>query len=301
MIEQYTFTDLKHRARRCARSDVKSIFEARIKQWITDAKPRDEAKARGHRLDRGQPAAGLPQGHGAAPHAAGPPAAGLAARLQRRGGEHVGLRRAHTAAPRAARRPRARTAPPPSSCARWASTWSPCWARCRSRPPSRSGAASPAVPENSLPCTGNIPAFPHRDDRPVRPNDPIRRRIRTHDPTPGLPLSALLAPPRPRRAASDRGSDIAPGHGRRRGAGAARLRRPRREVRPGGGEHQHADAQQRASGVPGPVRGRSLLRVLPPLHAAGAAPGARADARQQRRARPRRARCARSAWARASS
>ena len=44
VIEQYTFTELKL-GPHVARSDVKSIFEARVKKWITDAKPRDEAKS----------------------------------------------------------------------------------------------------------------------------------------------------------------------------------------------------------------------------------------------------------------
>lgn len=43
VIEQYTFTDLKLGAH-VARSNVKSIFEARVKRWITDSQPRDEAK-----------------------------------------------------------------------------------------------------------------------------------------------------------------------------------------------------------------------------------------------------------------
>ncbi len=43
VIEQYTFTDLKLGAE-VARSDVKSIFEARVKRWITDAQPREEAR-----------------------------------------------------------------------------------------------------------------------------------------------------------------------------------------------------------------------------------------------------------------
>jgi sigma-E factor negative regulatory protein RseB len=43
VIEQYTFTDLKL-GPHVARSDVKSIFEARVKQWITDSQPREEAK-----------------------------------------------------------------------------------------------------------------------------------------------------------------------------------------------------------------------------------------------------------------
>jgi sigma-E factor negative regulatory protein RseB len=43
VIEQYTFTDLKL-GPHVARNDVKSIFEARVKQWITDSQPREEAK-----------------------------------------------------------------------------------------------------------------------------------------------------------------------------------------------------------------------------------------------------------------
>ena len=44
VIEQYTFTDLKLGAQ-VAKSDVKSIFEARVKRWITDARPREEARS----------------------------------------------------------------------------------------------------------------------------------------------------------------------------------------------------------------------------------------------------------------
>jgi len=43
VIEQYTFTDLRM-GPQVARGDVKSIFEARVKQWITDAQPREEAR-----------------------------------------------------------------------------------------------------------------------------------------------------------------------------------------------------------------------------------------------------------------
>jgi len=57
VIEQYTFTDLKMGAH-VARSDVKSIFEARVKQWITDARPREEAKG----VDTGWIVNGLPAG-----------------------------------------------------------------------------------------------------------------------------------------------------------------------------------------------------------------------------------------------
>ena len=44
MIELYTFTDLKV-GREVQRSDVRSIFEARVKRWITDAQPREEARS----------------------------------------------------------------------------------------------------------------------------------------------------------------------------------------------------------------------------------------------------------------
>ncbi len=43
VIEQYTFTDLRL-GPQMARSDVKPVFQSRVKQWITDAQPRDEAK-----------------------------------------------------------------------------------------------------------------------------------------------------------------------------------------------------------------------------------------------------------------
>jgi len=41
VIEQYTFTDLKLGAQ-VARTDLKSIFRARNRQWLTDGQPRDE-------------------------------------------------------------------------------------------------------------------------------------------------------------------------------------------------------------------------------------------------------------------
>ena len=44
VIEQYTFTELKL-GREVVRGDVKSLFEARVKRWITDAQPREEAKS----------------------------------------------------------------------------------------------------------------------------------------------------------------------------------------------------------------------------------------------------------------
>jgi sigma-E factor negative regulatory protein RseB len=40
------------------RNDVKSIFEARVKQWITDSKPREEANG----VDTGWSVASLPLG-----------------------------------------------------------------------------------------------------------------------------------------------------------------------------------------------------------------------------------------------
>ncbi len=57
VIEQYTFTDLKL-GPHVARSDVKSIFEARVKQWITDSQPREEAKG----VDTGWSVANPPVG-----------------------------------------------------------------------------------------------------------------------------------------------------------------------------------------------------------------------------------------------
>ena len=41
VIEQYTFTDLKL-GPQVARTDLKSIFRARNKQWVSDGQPRDE-------------------------------------------------------------------------------------------------------------------------------------------------------------------------------------------------------------------------------------------------------------------
>jgi sigma-E factor negative regulatory protein RseB len=43
VIEQYTFTDLRM-GPHVARSEVKPTFQSRVKQWITDAQPLDEAK-----------------------------------------------------------------------------------------------------------------------------------------------------------------------------------------------------------------------------------------------------------------
>jgi sigma-E factor negative regulatory protein RseB len=44
VIEQYTFTDLRLGAQ-VAKSEVKSTFEARVKRWITDSRPREEARS----------------------------------------------------------------------------------------------------------------------------------------------------------------------------------------------------------------------------------------------------------------
>lgn len=57
VIEQYTFTDLKL-GNHVVRNDVKSIFEARVKRWTTDAQPRDEAK----NVDTGWVVADTPPG-----------------------------------------------------------------------------------------------------------------------------------------------------------------------------------------------------------------------------------------------
>jgi sigma-E factor negative regulatory protein RseB len=57
VIEQYTFTDLKL-GPHVARNDVKSIFEARVKRWTTDAQPREEAKS----VDTGWIVADTPRG-----------------------------------------------------------------------------------------------------------------------------------------------------------------------------------------------------------------------------------------------
>jgi sigma-E factor negative regulatory protein RseB len=42
-IEHYTFTDLKI-GPQAARPEAKSIFEARVKRWISDAQPREDTK-----------------------------------------------------------------------------------------------------------------------------------------------------------------------------------------------------------------------------------------------------------------
>lgn len=57
MLEQYTFTELRMGSQ-VPKGDAKSIFEARVKQWITDAQPREEAKA----VDTGWTVTNLPAG-----------------------------------------------------------------------------------------------------------------------------------------------------------------------------------------------------------------------------------------------
>ncbi len=57
VLEQYTFTDLKM-GPHVAHGSVKSLFEARVKKWITDARPREEAKG----VDTGWTVASLPPG-----------------------------------------------------------------------------------------------------------------------------------------------------------------------------------------------------------------------------------------------
>ncbi len=57
VIEQYTFTELRL-GNQVARSDAKSIFQARVKRWTTDAQPRDEART----VDTGWTVEKLPRG-----------------------------------------------------------------------------------------------------------------------------------------------------------------------------------------------------------------------------------------------
>jgi sigma-E factor negative regulatory protein RseB len=45
VIEQYTFTDVKLGPQVAKAADVRSSFEARVKQWHTDKQPREEAKS----------------------------------------------------------------------------------------------------------------------------------------------------------------------------------------------------------------------------------------------------------------
>ena len=56
-IEHYTFTDLKI-GPQAARTDMKSVFEARVKRWINDSRPREETKT----LDTGWTVSNAPAG-----------------------------------------------------------------------------------------------------------------------------------------------------------------------------------------------------------------------------------------------
>ena len=58
VIEQYTFTDLKV-GPGAARVDLRQIFEARVKRWISDAKPLDEAQSAQTGWSVSQPPAGF--------------------------------------------------------------------------------------------------------------------------------------------------------------------------------------------------------------------------------------------------
>jgi sigma-E factor negative regulatory protein RseB len=58
VIEQYTFTDLKLGPQVAKASDVRSAFEARVKQWHLDKQPREEAKS----ADTGWTVTNLPPG-----------------------------------------------------------------------------------------------------------------------------------------------------------------------------------------------------------------------------------------------
>lgn len=57
VIEQYTFTDLRLGSE-VARSEVKPTLASRVKQWVTDAQPRDEAKGADTGWEIGKPPAG---------------------------------------------------------------------------------------------------------------------------------------------------------------------------------------------------------------------------------------------------
>ena len=58
VIEQFTFTDLKL-GPQVARSDVKPTLQSKVKSWITDSQPRDEAKG----ADTGWEITNLPPGY----------------------------------------------------------------------------------------------------------------------------------------------------------------------------------------------------------------------------------------------
>lgn len=56
-VEHYTFTDLKI-GPQAARPDMKSIYEARVKRWMSDSRPREETKT----VDTGWTVANAPAG-----------------------------------------------------------------------------------------------------------------------------------------------------------------------------------------------------------------------------------------------
>ena len=58
VIEQYTFTELKLGPQAAKAADVRSSFEARVKQWRTDKQPREEARS----VDTGWTIANSPPG-----------------------------------------------------------------------------------------------------------------------------------------------------------------------------------------------------------------------------------------------
>jgi sigma-E factor negative regulatory protein RseB len=58
VIEQYTFTELKLGPQAAKAADVRSSFEARVKQWHTDKQPREEARS----VDTGWTIANPPAG-----------------------------------------------------------------------------------------------------------------------------------------------------------------------------------------------------------------------------------------------
>ena len=109
VLEQYAFTDLRL-GRDVSRGELKSTFQSQSKDWRRDDQPLDEPDAGCHRMDRLRAAARLPAGGRDAAHAPQPPAAGHAARPQRRVRHHERVRRAHGPRRRAPARPRARRA-----------------------------------------------------------------------------------------------------------------------------------------------------------------------------------------------
>jgi hypothetical protein len=93
VIEHYSFTDLKLGAQ-VANHDLKSIFRARNRQWITDGPAARRGRQRRQRLVGHLASRGLPQGERAQAHAAGSHASGLADRPDRWPRQRFGVRRA---------------------------------------------------------------------------------------------------------------------------------------------------------------------------------------------------------------